>query len=313
MGFKEEVDQGLSGVQKSLPSKYFYDARGDKLFQAIMKLPEYYLTRSEYEIFSTRAGEIHRSLNFSDRPFDLVEFGAGDGAKTRVFIEKLVESRAKFRYVPIDISADVLSGLKAEFEVAFPDLEIAPQPAEYFEALGNLSKESNKPKLVLFIGSSIGNFIEDKAIKFLQALHSKLNNGDKALIGFDLKKNPHTIIKAYNDPQGVTKSFNLNLLSRINQELDGDFDIEAFDHYPYYDPEPGLAKSYIVSLKQQQVQLAATGKTYTFDSGETIHTEISSKYTVSQIESILEKAGFSVKEHFFDCKHYYVDTLSAKS
>ena len=214
--------------------------------------------------------------------------------------------------MPIDISGNVLVSLKSDFNARFPNLKIETQNAEYFEALENISKESKNPKLVLFLGSSIGNFLEDRTILFLEALYNKLNSGDYAIIGFDLKKNPHTILQAYNDKQGITRAFNMNLLKRINRELDADFDVGSFDHYPMYDPETGFAKSYLVSLKNQTVKINALNTSFDFENGETIHTEISRKYSIHQIETLVEKAKFKVAKHFFDCRHYYVDTLIQK-
>ncbi len=312
MSFKTDIAEGLSANQKYLPSRYFYDAEGDKIFQAIMKMPEYYLTDAEFEIFSTQSEKILEKIKAHGSQIDLVEFGAGDGFKTKILIERLLKMGAKFRYIPIDISGDVLKTLKTDFQTRFPNLEIQTENAEYFQALENINSSSKNPKVVLFLGSSIGNFREEKTIQFLEKLNEKLNIGDYTLIGFDLKKNPHIILSAYNDKQGITKAFNLNLLKRINRELDADFDLDAFDHYPYYDPETGFAKSYIVSLKKQTVVVNGINKSVEFEAGETIHTEISRKYGIEQIETLLENSRFKIAEHFFDCKHYYVNTLAQK-
>lgn len=312
MDLKQGVAQGLSAPQKYIPSRYFYDAEGDLIFQAIMKMPEYYLTKAEYEIFSTQAEAILSELKLDGQSFDLVEFGAGDGFKTKILVERLIAAGAKFTYMPIDISGDVLESLEADFNQRFPSLEIKIQNAEYFEALENIGKESKNPKLVLFLGSSIGNFREDKTIKFLNVLNDKLKSGDHAIIGFDLKKNPHTILQAYNDKQGITRSFNMNLLKRINRELGADFDLEAFEHYPTYDPETGFAKSYLVSLKNQTVKINALDTSFDFEAGETIHTEISRKYAIKEIKALFGDTNFQVSKHFFDCKHYYVNTLVQK-
>ncbi len=312
MSFSKDVDKGLSADRKFLSSKYFYDAKGDQLFQDIMKMPEYYLTDCEYEIFSTRAADILHAFSEKDIPFDLVEFGAGDGTKTKILIRRLLENGANFRYIPIDISGDVLESLSEGCKTEFPELEVRPANSDYFAALDNLRKESGRPKLILFIGSSIGNFKEDAIHSFLTAIWEKLNSGDQLLIGFDLQKNPKTILDAYNDPTGITKAFNLNLLRRINRELQGDFNIDAFDHYAVYDPQDGVAKSYLVSLKQQTVQIGKLNKEYHFSSGETIHTEVSRKFRLADIERYFKESDFEVIEHFMDCKHYFVDTLAKK-
>jgi len=312
MGFAEDVNAGLGADQKYIPSRYFYDAEGDRLFQEIMKLPEYYLTDCEYEIFSTRGVDILKAFSEGALSFDLLEFGAGDGFKTRILLKRLLDWGADFRYVPIDISGDVLKELKLRLSDELPALEVAPRNAEYFKALEEVQSESERPKLVLFIGSSIGNFSEDRIHRFLSELFRKSKSGDQILLGCDLKKDPHTVIRAYNDPAGITKAFNLNVLRRINRELGGDFVLESFEHYPYYDPESGLAKSYLVSKMQQTVELKQLGKTFHFDKGECIHTEISRKFAISDIEKYFAAAGFDVVEHFYDCKHYFVDTLAKK-
>ena len=312
MGLAEDVAAGLSSEVKYLLSKYFYDAEGDRLFQQIMKMPEYYLTDCEYEIFSTRGADILRAFSKESKPFDLLEFGSGDGTKTRILLRRLLENGADFRYVPIDISGDVLDNLKSDLSKEFPQLTVRPENADYFSALDNLQVESDRPKLVLFIGSSIGNFREEVIHRFMGELYKKLNSGDEVLLGYDLMKNPHTILDAYNDRTGITKAFNLNILRRINRELKADFNIEAFEHYPNYDPETGLAKSYLVSLKQQTVNVGVLDQIYKFETGEVIHTEISRKFRVEDIETYFKSAGFEVVEHFYDCKHYFVDTLVKK-
>lgn len=312
MNFKEDVRIGLSDNPKHISSKYFYDAVGDKIFQAIMKMPEYYPTNSEYEIFSTRTKAMFRALNLENTAFDLVEFGAGDGFKTKILLERLVEMSVNFRYFPIDISADTLHLLTADLNKRFPSLEVIPENMEYFKALDNIHAYSKDPKLILFLGSSIGNFLPNQTVAFLARLHAQLRPGDKLLIGFDLMKNPKTILAAYNDHRGITKAFNMNVLNRINKELGGHFDLDLFDHYPTYDPDTGLAKSYIVSLKNQEVAIDALNETFTFYAGETIHTEISRKYSIAAIESLFSETKFKVIEHFFDCKQYYVNTLAEK-
>jgi dimethylhistidine N-methyltransferase len=294
MGLAEDVAAGLSSEVKYLLSKYFYDAEGDRLFQQIMKMPEYYLTDCEYEIFSTRGADILKAFSKDSKAFDLLEFGAGDGTKTRILIKRLLENGADFRYVPIDISGDVLENLQNGLSKEFPQLKVRPENADYFSALDSLQIESDRPKLVLFIGSSIGNFREEVIHRFMAELYKKLNSGDEVLLGYDLMKNPHTILRAYNDPTGITKAFNLNVLRRINRELGADFNIEAFEHYPYYDPETGLAKSYLVSLKQQIVKIDALDQNFKFKVGEVIHTEISRKFKVEDIEAYFEKAGFTL-------------------
>jgi len=312
MTFKDDVDKGLSAPFKYLLSRYFYDACGDKLFQDIMHMPEYYLTDAEHEIFSEQGKHILKAVQHDGTGFDLVEFGAGDGLKTRILIKRMVEEKADFRYLPIDISGDVLQALKFELSLEFPDLEVIPEHAEYFTALHNISKRSGRTKLVLFLGSSIGNFAEDRTVSFLNVLNEKLNSGDRVMIGFDLKKDPEVILRAYNDEAGITASFNMNVLRRINRELGGNFDLDKFKHFPTYNPESGFARSYLVSTEAQEVSIEALGKSFAFAKGECIHTEISRKYSIPQIEKLLTDTGFTVQEHFLDKRGYYVDTLAEK-
>lgn len=311
--FARDVDAGLSAPFKFLLSRYFYDAKGDTLFQEIMRMPEYYLTDAEYEIFLKQGADLLDAMKVGDGGFDLVEFGAGDGYKTKVLINSMLAENATFTYRPIDISSDVLAALKYELSLKFPALKVEPQHAEYFTALEQIGKKSALPKLVLFLGSSIGNFTEERTVAFLNALFAKLNRGDKALIGFDLKKNPEVILKAYNDPAGITKRFNLNILTRINRQLKGHFDLQQFAHFPTYNPESGFARSYLVSLVAQEVPIDVLDKSFHFAEGECIHTEISRKYSIPQIEALLENSGFTVHKHFTDSRGYYVNTLAEKT
>lgn len=311
--FARDVDAGLSAPFKFLLSRYFYDAKGDSLFQEIMHMPEYYLTDAEYEIFLKQGTDLLQAMRVDAGGFDLVEFGAGDGYKTKVLINSMLAENATFTYRPIDISSDVLAALKYELGLKFPKLKVEPQHAEYFTALEQIGKKSQLPKLVLFLGSSIGNFPEDRTVAFLNALNHKLKSGDKVLIGFDLKKNPEVILRAYNDPAGITRRFNLNILTRINRQLGGHFDLDRFEHYPTYDPESGFAKSYLVSLVEQDVAIDALEKSYRFGVGECIHTEISRKYSIPQIEKLLTGSGFKLSKHFTDSRGYYVNTLAEKT
>ncbi len=305
--FLDDVHEGLSAAAKYIPPKYFYDAEGDRLFSKIMGLPEYYLTRTEQGILTNYRSEILRNFN-DGGSFDLVELGAGDGFKTKILLRHFTERDAHFRYVPIDISNHALSGLTRSIAAEFPDLEVAPVPGEYFRALHSL-QGSTARKAVLFLGASIGNFTFDQALHFLRDLRETLNQGDQVLIGFDLKKNPREILAAYNDSQGVTRDFNLNLLKRINRELGADFTLSQFEHYPLYDPQTGEAKSFLVSKCAQEVAVPQLGKTFHFEDGETIHTEISRKYSLSEIALLAELAGFSPVQNFTDPKNRFVDAL----
>ena len=307
--FIDEVRTGLQKSPKRLSSRFFYDAEGSRLFQAIMSAPEYYLTQSEYEILATYKADLLRLFAPADRPFELVELGAGDGLKTKLLLDHFGDQKADFTYVPVDISADALDGLVADVSQQWPDLCVQPRHGDYFNALEQLSETSDAGRVILFLGSNIGNFTPDEAIDFYRRLHERLRPGDLVLTGFDLQKHPAIIHAAYNDEQGLTRAFNLNLLRRINRELDADFDLSAFDHYENYSPETGEARSYLVSQGAQTVQIGLLNMVVSFQDGEIIHTEISRKFTRSQIEQLTRRTGFSMAGWFTDSKNYFADVI----
>lgn len=315
----EEVRTGLQKMPKRLSSRFFYDAEGSRIFQQIMHTPEYYLTRSEYEILDTYKAELLHLFASGSRidtpdnqPFELVELGAGDGLKTKILLGFFNERGADFTYAPVDISVDALTGLTADLRRQWPDLRLNPQHDDYFRALERLSTESTVRKVVLFLGSNVGNFTPDEAADFYQQLYDRLRPGDLVLTGFDLQKHPAVIHAAYNDRQGLTRAFNLNLLRRINRELDANFDLSTFDHYEVYNPETGEARSYLVSQKTQTVRVGALAMDVPFGYGEIIHTEISRKFTRPQIEQLAERTGFAVSGWFTDCKGYFTDVVFQK-
>ncbi len=309
--FAADVERGLSATPKYLSSKYFYDAEGDKIFQQIMRMPEYYLTDCEYKIFNRQKEGILSAISGGEK-FDLVELGAGDGYKTKVLIQYFLEKNVDFEYFPVDISKDVLDYLKEDLNREFPNLKVTPLNYEYFAALEKLNQLNGAPKVLLFLGSNIGNFDITAVEKFYNGLHQVMNHGDQILNGIDLKKDPRTIRRAYDDPSGITKRFNLNLLTRMNRELGANFNIDNFDHYASYDPLSGEARSYLMSMVKQEVKIDAIEKTFSFDHSEPIHTEISRKYSLGEIENLASKTNFRVKEHFLDSKEYFVDSLWIK-
>ncbi|GAB2559074.1 L-histidine N(alpha)-methyltransferase [Spirosoma areae] len=304
-----EVWAGLQKLPKRLSSRFFYDAEGSRIFAEIMRSPEYYLTRSEYEILDTYKADLVQQFQPDDRPFDLVELGAGDGLKTKILLQFFQNQSIDFTYAPVDISADALDRLVADVRKQWPDLQINPCHGDYFSALNQLSAKTNARKVVLFLGSNIGNFTPEEAIDFYHQLHLRLQPGDQVLTGFDLQKHPAIIQAAYNDRQGLTRAFNLNLLRRINTELGANFDLAAFDHYEVYNPETGEARSYLVSQKAQTVRIDALGMMVPFHYGEIIHTEISRKFTRTQIEQLAEQTGFSLTNWYTDCKDYFADVV----
>lgn len=308
--FAKDVIEGLTADQKHLSSKYFYDDNGSRIFQEIMRMPEYYLTDSEYEILSLQPKQIYESLGFS-QPFNIIELGPGDGFKTFKFLEYLELKDINFQYIPIDISQEAIDILTKTLNERLPNLNIQPKVGDYFEVLKDL-KHSNHQSLLLFLGSNIGNYLEADAQGLLELFNQNMNSGDKLLIGMDLKKNPLTIRQAYFDPKGITKRFNINLLVRINREFEADFDLDNFDFYCQYDAVAGEVKSYLVSLKKQSVHLKKLNQIIEFSQNELIWTELSKKYTLDQIESLAHKTGFRLNQHFLDCKHYFTDSLWEK-
>ena len=308
--FAQDVLAGLTADKKQLSSKYFYDDNGSRIFQEIMNMPEYYLTDAEFEILSMQSKQIIDALQFST-PFNIVELGAGDGFKTFKLLEYLVTQNIDFNYVPIDISQQAIDALTQRLRKRLPGLNIKPKVGDYFEIL-KVNKESSYPSLLLFLGSNIGNYNQTKAIELLKLFNDSMKSGDKLLIGLDLKKNPLVIHKAYFDPHGITKRFNLNLLLRINRELDANFKIDDFDFYCHYNPQTGEVKSYIVSLTKQQVHLKKLRKTINFDYNELIWTELSKKYSLNEISHLATSSNFKIIHNFLDCKHYFTDTLWEK-
>lgn len=305
--FAKDVFNGLTAQNKFLYSKYFYDDIGSRIFQEIMEMPEYYLTQSEFEIFKAKTAEIYAQLEFN-QPFNLIELGAGDGVKTAEIIRFLIEQNVEFTYQPIDISKEANDILSAKLKSAFPTLKIAPQTGDYFEILADV-KASKSPSLLLFIGSNIGNYRQEAALELFDLFQQSMKPGDKLLVGVDLKKNPKTIRQAYDDPHGITARFNLNLLNRINNELGGNFNLNEFDFYANYDPGTGEVRSYLVSLKDQDVRIDQLETTVHFTKGETIWTELSKKYDLNELTALVEPAGFELIAHFLDDNKYFSDSL----
>lgn len=306
--FRQDVIKGLSASTKYLSPKYFYDAKGDYLFQQIMDCPEYYLTRAEREILSTQSLKIAQHCASLYPAFDLVELGAGDASKTVYLLEAALELQCCQAYFPIDISENMIDHLNWTLPSKFQGLRVQGLAGEYFPMLERLKVESAQPKLVLFLGATIGNMLPDEALAFCQTLRTFLNPGDLLLIGFDLKKNPQIIRDAYNDRGGLTRDFNHNLLDRINRELGANFDTTYFKHYPVYDPGTGSCKSYLISTRSQSVVLADRTE-FNFSKDEAIYMEVSQKYSKNEIDQLGLSAGYEAIESYFDRQRWFVDVL----
>lgn len=309
--FKKEVTEGLTSFPKFLSSKFIYDKKGDKLFQDIMAMPTYYLTDAEFEIFKIHKEAIADLFSSKDG-FDLIELGAGDGKKTKVLLKHLVQQGANFSYLPIDISQNVLNGLEESMLQEIPEVDIKPQQGTYFEVLDDIASYNTRKKVILFLGSNIGNLLHPQAIDFLTNIQKAMSPDDVLFMGFDQKKDPQTILDAYNDAEGVTAAFNKNLLHRINDELDANFDANHFKHWEVYDPETGTAKSYLVSTREQTVTINELDLSVRFSAWESIHTEISQKYDDDIVSWLASESGLTIVDQFTDSKQYYKNYLFKK-
>jgi dimethylhistidine N-methyltransferase len=306
--FARDVLRGLSRQPKSLSSAWFYDDRGSRLFEEITRLDEYYLTRCEREILSAHAPQIGRRLG--REPFRVLEIGAGDGHKTQILLRQFVEQGLDFEYVPIDICqrsiVDLVDKLRRTIRGEFLVRGIV---AEYQDALDVLRSHQPMRNLVLFLGSSIGNFNHVQARRFLRGLRDSLAPGDLALIGFDLKKDPHVLQRAYDDSAGVTREFNLNLLDRINRELGGAFDRRFFQHQAAYNSAEACMESFLLSTTAQSVRIEALEQSFDFAPWEAIKVECSYKYDPPLMQSLAAASGFRPVQRFSDARQYFTDSL----
>ena len=296
--FLKDVLAGLSQPQKALPPKYFYDARGSALFDAICALPEYYPTRTELAMLEAAGTEIAERIGAGSA---IVEYGSGSGRKTRLLIRAL-QPRA---YVAIDISGEQLRSAAAELAGEFPAVRVSAICGDYTQPLPlkPLSSISASRRVVFFPGSTIGNFTVPEALEFLKNARHVAGAGGAMLVGVDLEKDRRILDAAYNDAQGVTAQFNLNVLRRINAELGGDFDLEAFEHRAYYDSRQSRIEMHLVSVREQDVHIA--GDTFHFRAGETIHTENSCKYSVAAFQDLARRAGFEPRHVWTDSQQLF--------
>jgi L-histidine Nalpha-methyltransferase len=295
--FGDDVRSGLSGSEKALSSKYFYDALGSTLFDAITRLPEYYLTRAETEILHEWGWEIVRVL---DEPVEFLELGSGSAVKTRILIEEALRVQDKLRYSPIDISAQALRAASSELVDAYPRLSVRAYAGDYFTVLASNALRFERRVLAMLMGSNLGNYTPVEARALVMLIGSALRRGDGLLLGVDRKKDRETLELAYDDPAGVTAAFDRNLLGRINRELGGSFALRNFDHVATYDEERGCVDSYLQTRCAQRVEIAALGMHIDLAAGERIHTESSYKFNASDIRELADSAGFSVSRSWHD-------------
>ncbi|MCA1815249.1 MAG: L-histidine N(alpha)-methyltransferase [Acidobacteria bacterium] len=312
--FAADVRRGLTSTPKRLFPKYFYDALGSALFDAICRLPEYYLTRAEDEILARRADDIARAARegFGERaPVTLVEFGSGSSTKTRRVIEALLRRQDGLTYIPVDISVSALeAGARALLE-SHPQLRVEAYAGDYDAALARLGERrgARGRTLALFLGSNIGNFDAGEAEDFLRRVRSVLRPGDALLVGADLKKDAGVLEAAYDDPLGVTAAFNLNLLARINRELGADFDLRSFRHVARYDGRAGRVEMHLESTRAQTARVSSLDLEISFGAGERVHTENSYKYDADDLSGLAARAGFALERTWRDAAGLFSSNL----
>ena len=300
--FAEDVLSGLTARPQSLPAKYFYDDLGSALFEAITRLPEYYLTRAETEILREYGWEIVRSLG---APFEMLELGSGSAVKTRLLIEETLRVQRNLRYCPVDISPEALRSSADALVASYPNLFVTGYAADYFAILGTSDLVLKHPVLALFLGSNIGNYEPAQAHRLLVAVASSLRSGDGLLIGADLKKDRQTLELAYNDPTGVTAAFDKNIIARINREFGGTFDLREFDHIARYDEERGAVDSFLQARTAQRVRIGALDLDLEFEAGERIHTESSYKFSIEDLRLAGAAAGFELSRTWYDSQRRF--------
>lgn len=306
-GLAEAVQRGLTAAPKELPSQFFYDANGSLLFEEICELPEYYLTRAESEILEDAAEDLARRLPWIAT---LVELGSGSATKTERLL-RAFEADRELRYAPIDVSRAALEDSVSRIEDRHPDLEILAAIAEYESGLAAIECHDLGPKLLLWLGSSIGNLRRPAAANFLGRRRESMSPDDRLLVGIDLRKQRDVLELAYDDSRGVTARFNLNLLTRINRVLEADFDLERFCHRVHYDETSGSVQSFLESLEDQTVRVERLDLEIPFEAGERIHTEDSYKYSFDEIEDLARSAQFDLEHQYLDAAERFSLNLFA--
>jgi dimethylhistidine N-methyltransferase len=296
--FRADVLRGLSAAAKEIPSKYFYDEAGSKLFDRICELDEYYPTRTELALMRRHAGEMAASLGPACL---LIEYGSGSGVKSRLLLDQVV---APVAYVPIDISREHLLHSAAALARRFPHIPVAPVCADFTRPF-DLPATGKRPRrrVVYFPGSTIGNFTPEEAVELLRRTAQLCGPGGGMLLGVDLKKDPAVLHAAYNDARGVTAAFNLNLLVRLNRELGGEFQTDQFWHHAFYNPPEGRVEMHLVSRSDQRVRVA--GETFSLAEGESIRTEYSYKYSPADVQRLAAAGGFTIRRAWTDDAGYF--------
>ena len=308
--FRNQVISGLREKPRRLSSVYFYDDQGSELFDEITRLPEYYLTRAEREILETHAGAIDDLIG--EEACCVVDLGAGSGDKTQVILGHMRERQRDLRYAPVDVSAAALWSAEQSMQRRLPGLRVDPVHDDYFRGLSRVrAAQQGRRLLVLWLGSSIGNFNDADAVDMLRGLSEVCGPEDVLLVGFDLLKDPQALVAAYADSQGVTAEFNYNLLRRINRELGADFDVEQFQHHATFSPSESRMESYLISRRAQAVTVA--GHRFELDAWEPIHTEVSCKYSLRRIDELLKAAGLTRIALLTDSEQRFADVACRRA
>ena len=303
--FANDVQKGLAAMPKAIPAKYFYDAAGSKLYEQICALPEYYPYRAEGEILTTAGAEIHAAIGH----LPLVELGPGNAAKTRHLLTYYEQAGLDFVYCPVEIERTIMLRTAEQLLFDYPHLSISALHADFARHPDVIQRLCLEVKAVAFLGSSMGNLTAPECAVFLRRMRHVMGTDDAFLLGLDLKKSTHLLLPAYDDAQGVTAAFNLNVLQRINRELGGDFDLQGFEHVALYNAACGRIEMHLRSRHAQAVTIARLGQTVTFAAGETIHTENSYKYSLDDIQAMGDKAGFQLDKTWSDKQGYFLVAL----
>lgn len=283
-----DVRRGLMSRPRELSPKYFYDERGSELFEEITQLPEYYLTRAERSLLEAAIADVVASV----KPCSLVELGAGSATKTRIILDAMRVQGCAESYVPIDVSRDFLEATAVQLKAEYPEMRIVPVVSDITEAFS--LPDIPPPTLIAFLGSTIGNFPREPAVKLLSHVAGSMSPTDRFLLGADLRKDPEVIRRAYNDSRGVTAAFNLNILERLNRELGANFPIDAFEHLASYSTEHHRIEMHLVANRAVKVMIPEIGE-ISFSRGESIRTELSYKYDLPAIEDILDRSGLKLE------------------
>jgi L-histidine Nalpha-methyltransferase len=308
--FVKEVKNGLGRKKKILNPKFFYDKRGSELFEQICVQPEYYLTITEYKIIIENINSLLKY--YENKDICIIELGSGSSKKTKVLLNYFLKKQeGNLHYFPIDISQEMLYKSSLKLQSDLPQIINHPIASDYFEGIVTVTKfidsQHNIPnkKLILFLGSSLGNFEPKGAITFLSKLRENIKKEDSLLIGFDLQKKKNILEAAYNDVEGITAQFNLNILERINKELNGEFDLENFEHLAYYNQVKNRIEMHLLSKVKQKVKVNKLNQLFDFEKGETILTENSYKYTLKSIEQLANKSNLRVERNFLDKNEWF--------